>query len=50
MRVAAPLPGGFGSAGRVPLAAGDGCEVVIGTAGARGIVHADAVLLVPAAR
>ncbi|NBV44248.1 MAG: FAD-dependent oxidoreductase [Planctomycetia bacterium] len=50
MRRPAPLPGGFGSAGRVTLGADDGCEVVIGSEGARGIVHADAVLLVPVPR
>ena len=43
-----PLDGGFGSAGRVELGAGDECVVVVGTDGARGIVHADAVLLAPA--
>ncbi|MFM7244264.1 MAG: FAD-dependent oxidoreductase [Planctomycetaceae bacterium] len=42
-----PLQGGFGSAGRVELGAGDECVVVIATDGARGLVHADAVLLVP---
>ncbi len=50
MRRPAPLPGGFGAAGRVTLGADDGCEVVIGSEGARGIVHADAVLLVPVPR
>ena len=44
----APLEGGFGSAGRVELGAGDECVVVIATDGARGLVHADAVLLMPA--
>ena len=43
-----PLQGGFGSAGRVELGEGDECVVVIATDGARGLVHADAVLLVPA--
>ncbi len=42
-----PLQGGFGSAGRVELGAGDECVVVIATDGARGLVHADAVLLAP---
>ncbi len=50
MRRPAPLPDGFGSVGRVTLGADDGCEVVIGTDRAGGIVHADAVLLVPAPR
>jgi hypothetical protein len=43
-----PLEGGFGSAGRVELGEGDECVVVIATDDARGLVHADAVLLVPA--
>jgi hypothetical protein len=43
-----PLEGGFGSAGRVELREGDECVVVIATEGARGLVHADAVMLVPA--
>jgi hypothetical protein len=50
MRQAAPLPGGFGSAGRVNLGAGDACVVVISTEGAQGNAHADAVMLVPAGR
>jgi hypothetical protein len=50
MRRPAPLPDGFGSVGRVTLGADDGCEVVIGTDRAGGIVHADAVLLVPVPR
>jgi hypothetical protein len=43
-----PLEGGFGSAGRVELREGDECVVVIATEGARGLVHADAVMLAPA--
>ena len=43
-----PLPGGFGSVGRVDLGAGDECVVVIATDRARGLVHADAVMLAPA--
>jgi hypothetical protein len=50
MRKAAPLEGGYGSAGRVTLGKGDACVVVIATDGAKGNVHADAVLLVPAGR
>jgi hypothetical protein len=46
MRKPAPR-GGFGSAGRVNLGKGDSCVVVISTDGAEGIVHADAVMLVP---
>jgi len=42
-----PPAGGFGSAGRVDLGEGDECVVVIATDGARGTVHADAVMLVP---
>ena len=50
MQKPAPLEGGFGSAGRVMLGKGDACVVVISTDGAKGNVHADAVLLVPAGR
>jgi hypothetical protein len=46
MRAPAPLEG-FGSAGRIRLGKGDACVVVIGTEGAKGNAHADAVLLVP---
>jgi hypothetical protein len=42
-----PPAGGFGSAGRVDLGEGDECVVVIATDGARGLVHVDAVMLVP---
>ena len=48
MRGPAPLDGGFGSAGRVQLGQGDECVVVISTDDAKGLAHADAVLLVPA--
>ena len=44
------IEGGFGSAGRVNLGRGDVCVVVIGTDGAKGNAHADAVMLVPAGR
>jgi hypothetical protein len=47
MQHAPPLEGGFGSAGRVQLGKGDECVVVISTDGAKGLAHADAVLLVP---
>jgi hypothetical protein len=50
MQKAAPLPDGFGSAGRVMLGTGDSCVVVIGTDAAKGNAHADAVMLVPAGR
>ena len=50
MRKAAPLADGFGSAGRVMLGSGDACVVVIGTDGAGGLAHADAVMLVPAGK
>jgi hypothetical protein len=50
MRQTAPKDGLFGSAGRVTLGKGDSCVVVIGTDGAKGLAHADAVLLVPAGR
>jgi hypothetical protein len=50
MQQPAPLPGGFGSAGRVTLGAGDECVVVISTEDAKGNAHADAVMLVPAGR
>ncbi len=50
MQKAAPLPDGFGSAGRVMLGAGDSCVVVIGTDAAKGNAHADAVMLVPVGR
>ena len=50
MQQPAPLPGGFGSAGRVTLGAGDECVVVISTDDAKGNAHADAVMLVPAGR
>ena len=38
---------GFGLAGRVRLTKGDVCAVTLGTDGAGGLVHADAVMLVP---
>jgi hypothetical protein len=47
MQKPAPLDG-FGSAGKVKLDKGDLCVVVISTDGAKGNVHADAVMLVPA--
>jgi len=47
MRKPAPIDAAYGSVGRVTLDKGDGCVVVISTDGARGTVHADAVLLVP---
>jgi hypothetical protein len=47
MREPAPLAGGYGSAGRVQLGKGDECVVVISTDAAKGLAHADAVLLVP---
>ena len=50
MQQPAPLPGGFGAAGRVTLGAGDECGVVISTEDAKGNAHADAVMLVPAGR
>ena len=50
MQKPAPLPDGFGSAGRVMLGTGDSCVVVIGTDGAKGNAHADAVMLVPAVK
>jgi len=50
MQKPAPLPDGFGSAGRVMLGTGDSCVVVIGTDTAKGNAHADAVMLVPVAR
>ena len=50
MQKAAPLPDGFGSAGRVMLGTGDSCVVVIGTDAAKGNAHADAVMLVPVGR
>jgi hypothetical protein len=50
MRQPAPKDGLFGSAGRVTLRAGDACVVLIGTDGAQGNAHADAVLLVPVGR
>ena len=50
MQKPAPLPDGFGSAGRVMLGTGDSCVVVIGTDAAKGNAHADAVMLVPVAQ
>jgi hypothetical protein len=50
MRKTAPVDGLLGSAGRVTLGKGDSCVVVIGTDGAKGFAHADAVLLVPVGR
>ena len=50
MKKPAPLPDGFGSAGRVMLGTGDSCVVVIGTDAAKGNAHADAVMLVPAVK
>ena len=50
MRKTAPIDGLLGSAGRVTLGKGDSCVVVIGTDGAKGFAHADAVLLVPVGR
>jgi len=50
MQKPAPLPDGFGSAGRVMLGVGDSCVVVIGTDGAKGNAHADTVMLVPAGK
>jgi hypothetical protein len=48
MREPGSLEGGYGSAGRVQLGPGDECVVVISTDDAKGLAHADAVLLVPA--
>jgi hypothetical protein len=48
MRQRPPIDDGFGSAGRLTLQKGEKCVVVIGTDGAGGFAHADAVLLVPA--
>jgi hypothetical protein len=48
MRQQPPIDDGFGSAGRLTLQKGEKCVVVIGTDGAGGFAHADAVLLVPA--
>jgi len=50
MQKPAPLEEAYGSVGRVTLGKGDACVVVIATDGARGTVHADAVLLVPVGR
>jgi hypothetical protein len=48
MRKRPPIDDGFGPAGQLMLEKGEKCVVVIGTDGAGGLVHADAVLLVPA--
>ena len=48
MRQRPPIDDGFGLAGQLTLEKGEKCVVVIGTDGAGGLAHADAVLLVPA--
>jgi len=46
-KVAAPLPNGFISVGQFDLKEGERVAVIIGTDGAGGTVHADAVQIVP---
>lgn len=48
MKTAPPLEGGFVSLGTFPVKKGERVTVVVGTEGAKGVVHADAVQILPA--